>query len=71
MTTRLQQGSHFVRCGVEGLGGELQRRGIARHASWGARGIVLVFSVSLTLRHANSILEIILPPIWTPELNFR
>ncbi|RXW16010.1 hypothetical protein EST38_g9848 [Candolleomyces aberdarensis] len=34
------QGSHFVRCGVEGLGGELQRRGIARHAQWGAQGIV-------------------------------
>jgi len=34
------QGSHFVRCGVEGLGGELQRRGISRHQQWGARGIV-------------------------------
>ncbi|EPS99596.1 hypothetical protein FOMPIDRAFT_1147208 [Fomitopsis schrenkii] len=34
------QGSHFVRVGVEGLGGELQRRGIARQAQWGARGIV-------------------------------
>ncbi|CAA7259981.1 unnamed protein product [Cyclocybe aegerita] len=34
------QGSHFVRCGVEGLGSELQRRGIARHAQWGAQGIV-------------------------------
>ncbi|TRM62878.1 histidine kinase [Schizophyllum amplum] len=34
------QGSHFVRCGVEGLGTELQRRGIARHSQWGARGIV-------------------------------
>ncbi|KAF8665081.1 hypothetical protein AX16_000549 [Volvariella volvacea WC 439] len=34
------QGSHFVRCGVEGLGGELQRRGIARHSQWGAQGIV-------------------------------
>ncbi|KAF8973859.1 dual-domain HisK/Mak2 protein kinase [Flammula alnicola] len=34
------QGSHFVRCGVEGLGSELQRRGISRHAQWGAQGIV-------------------------------
>ncbi|KAG2023171.1 atypical/HisK protein kinase [Coprinopsis cinerea AmutBmut pab1-1] len=34
------QGSHFVRCGVESLGTELQRRGIARHAQWGANGIV-------------------------------
>ncbi|TFK40893.1 dual-domain HisK/Mak2 protein kinase [Crucibulum laeve] len=34
------QGSHFVRCGVEGLGGELQRRGISRQTQWGALGIV-------------------------------
>lgn len=34
------QGSHFVRCGVENLGDELQRRGISRHAQWGAQGIV-------------------------------
>ncbi|KAF8912937.1 dual-domain HisK/Mak2 protein kinase [Gymnopilus junonius] len=34
------QGSHFIRCGVEGLGSELQRRGISRHAQWGAQGIV-------------------------------
>ncbi|KAF9015434.1 dual-domain HisK/Mak2 protein kinase [Cyathus striatus] len=34
------QGSHFVRCGVEGLGSELQRRGISRQAQWGAQGIV-------------------------------
>jgi uncharacterized ion transporter superfamily protein YfcC len=34
------QGSHFVRMGVEGLGRELQRRGITRHAQWGAQGIV-------------------------------
>ncbi|KAJ6626914.1 dual-domain HisK/Mak2 protein kinase [Mycena sp. CBHHK59/15] len=34
------QGSHFVRQGVEGLGGELQRRGISRHSQWGAKGIV-------------------------------
>ena len=36
----LQQGCHFVRCGVEGLGSELQRRGISRQSQWGARGIV-------------------------------
>ena len=35
-----QQGCHFIRCGVEGLGGELQRRGISRQAQWGARGLV-------------------------------
>nr|GAT57553.1 histidine kinase [Mycena chlorophos] len=34
------QGSHFIRQGVEGLGSELQRRGISRHAQWGAKGIV-------------------------------
>ncbi|KAF7319894.1 Histidine kinase [Mycena kentingensis (nom. inval.)] len=34
------QGSHFVRLGVDGLGSELQRRGISRHAQWGAKGIV-------------------------------
>ncbi|KAL0581381.1 Chk1 protein kinase [Marasmius crinis-equi] len=34
------QGCHFVRCGVEGLGSELQRRGISRHSQWGAQGIV-------------------------------
>ncbi|KAH9927462.1 histidine kinase [Epithele typhae] len=42
------QGSHFVRCGVENLGGELQRRGIARQAQWGARGVV---------NHLSSLLE--------------
>ncbi|KAK7029643.1 Chk1 protein kinase [Paramarasmius palmivorus] len=41
------QGSHFVRCGVEGLGSELQRRGISRHSQWGAQGIV---------NHLNSVL---------------
>ena len=41
--TAEQQGCHFVRCGVEGLGSELQRRGIARQAQWGARGLVSVF----------------------------
>ncbi|KAJ3724256.1 hypothetical protein DFJ43DRAFT_1157787 [Lentinula guzmanii] len=34
------QGSHFVKCGVEGLGSELQRRGISRQSQWGAQGIV-------------------------------
>ncbi|KAF9454975.1 dual-domain HisK/Mak2 protein kinase [Macrolepiota fuliginosa MF-IS2] len=34
------QGAHYSRCGIEGLGQELQRRGIARQAQWGARGIV-------------------------------
>ncbi|PFH54726.1 hypothetical protein AMATHDRAFT_268 [Amanita thiersii Skay4041] len=38
------QGSHFVRCGVEGLGSELQRRGISRHSQWGAQGIVKYLS---------------------------
>ncbi|KIL70561.1 hypothetical protein M378DRAFT_194875 [Amanita muscaria Koide BX008] len=38
------QGSYFVRCGVEGLGRELQRRGISRHAQWGAQGIVKYLS---------------------------
>ncbi|KAI0320977.1 histidine kinase [Amylostereum chailletii] len=42
------QGSHFVRCGVEGLGSELQRRGISRHAQWGARSIVATLSSALT-----------------------
>ncbi|KAI3615522.1 histidine kinase [Moniliophthora roreri] len=41
------QGCHFVRCGVEGLGSELQRRGISRHSQWGAQGIV---------NHLNSVL---------------
>jgi hypothetical protein len=36
------QGSHFVRCGVEGLGSELQRRGISRQSQWGAQGIAYV-----------------------------
>ena len=31
-----------MRCGVEGLGSELQMRGISRHAKWGAQGIVFV-----------------------------
>ncbi|TBU58822.1 histidine kinase [Dichomitus squalens] len=44
------QGSHFVRCGVEGLGSELQRRGIARQAQWGARGLVTYLSSLLETR---------------------
>ncbi|PCH33241.1 hypothetical protein WOLCODRAFT_21861 [Wolfiporia cocos MD-104 SS10] len=44
------QGSHFVRSGVEGLGSELQRRGIARQAQWGARGIVNYLSTLLDNR---------------------
>lgn len=36
----IKQGSHYSRCGIEGLGQELQRRGIARQAQWGAQGIV-------------------------------
>ena len=38
--TVFKQGSHFERCGVEGLGSELQCRGISLHARWGAQGIV-------------------------------
>ena len=38
--TIFKQGSHFERCGVEGLGSELQCRGISLHAQWGAQGIV-------------------------------
>ena len=34
------QGSHFVRTGVDGLGSELQRRGLARQSQWGALGVV-------------------------------
>ncbi|KAI0666240.1 histidine kinase [Trametes maxima] len=44
------QGCHFVRCGVEGLGSELQRRGIARQAQWGARGLVDYLSSLLETR---------------------
>ncbi|KAI9445552.1 histidine kinase [Lactarius indigo] len=40
------QGSHFVRCGVHGLGNELQRRGISRQRQWGAKGIVSVRHLS-------------------------
>ena len=48
-----QQGSHFVRCGVEGLGSELQRRGIARQAQWGARGIVYVIPFIGSIKKLN------------------
>ncbi|TDL28897.1 histidine kinase [Rickenella mellea] len=34
------QGCHFIRCGVENLGCELQQKGISRQSQWGARGIV-------------------------------
>ncbi|RPD81571.1 histidine kinase [Lentinus tigrinus ALCF2SS1-7] len=44
------QGCHFVRCGVEGLGSELQRRGISRQAQWGARGLVTYLSSLLETR---------------------
>ena len=44
--TIFKQGSHFERCGVEGLGSELQCRGISLHAQWGAQGIVYVFPYS-------------------------
>ncbi|KAJ3713607.1 histidine kinase [Lentinula raphanica] len=43
------QGCHFVRGGVEGLGSELQRRGISRQSQWGAQGIV---------NHLNSVVGI-------------
>ncbi|KAI0271645.1 histidine kinase [Gloeopeniophorella convolvens] len=42
------QGSHFIRCGVHGLGNELQRRGIARQRQWGARGIVACLSAGVS-----------------------
>jgi hypothetical protein len=38
--TAFKQGSHFERCGVDGLGSELQCRGISLHGQWGAQGIV-------------------------------
>ncbi|PPQ63721.1 hypothetical protein CVT24_004301 [Panaeolus cyanescens] len=44
------QGSHFIRCGVEGLGSELQRRGVARHTHWGAQGIVQHLTISSGMR---------------------
>ncbi|KZT42789.1 hypothetical protein SISSUDRAFT_979545 [Sistotremastrum suecicum HHB10207 ss-3] len=34
------EGAHFIRNGVEGLGIELQRRGIGREKQWGAFGLV-------------------------------
>ncbi|KAJ7596782.1 dual-domain HisK/Mak2 protein kinase [Mycena floridula] len=47
------QGSHFVRTGVEGLGGELQRQGISRHAQWGAQGIVHALTSSPSTRRSQ------------------
>ncbi|KDQ54896.1 hypothetical protein JAAARDRAFT_196280 [Jaapia argillacea MUCL 33604] len=44
------EGSHFVRCGVEGLGSELQRRAISRQAQWGAHGIVNYLSSTMGTR---------------------
>lgn len=44
------QGCHFVRCGVEGLGSELQRRGISRQSQWGAKGIANYLSFSIGSR---------------------
>ncbi|KAG5723159.1 Peroxide stress-activated histidine kinase mak2 [Termitomyces sp. T112] len=49
------QGSHFVRCSVEGLGSELQRRAIARHSQWGARGIVAHLNSSPNTRSQRSL----------------
>ena len=43
--TNFKQGSHFERCGVQGLGSELQCRGISLHAQWGAQGIVYVIII--------------------------
>ncbi|KIJ68769.1 hypothetical protein HYDPIDRAFT_37202 [Hydnomerulius pinastri MD-312] len=34
------QGSHLVRSGVDGLGTELQHRGVSRQSQWGALGLV-------------------------------
>lgn len=54
------QGSHFIRCGVEGLGGELQRRGISRQSQWGARGIAYVPGVCFifSVRSSESMQEL-------------
>ncbi|KAI0028278.1 histidine kinase [Vararia minispora EC-137] len=49
------QGSHFVRQGVDNLGSELQRRGIARQSQWGAQGIVTHLSTSLLSRSQESL----------------
>lgn len=43
----LQQGSHFMRQSIEGLGTELQRKGISRQMKWGAKGILCAFTWSL------------------------
>ncbi|EKM60729.1 uncharacterized protein PHACADRAFT_155836 [Phanerochaete carnosa HHB-10118-sp] len=49
------QGSHFIRCGVEGLGAELQRRGTSRQSQWGARGIADYMSTLLDNRSPLSL----------------
>ncbi|KAL5518690.1 CHK1 [Sanghuangporus vaninii] len=41
------QGSHLIRSGVEGLGVELQSRGISKQSQWGARGVVK-YLISIT-----------------------
>ncbi|KAF8630202.1 hypothetical protein AX15_003056 [Amanita polypyramis BW_CC] len=58
------QGSHFLRCGVEGLGSELRRRGVTRHAQWGAQGIVRHLS-SLIGYHSPSPLK---RPLFTSDI---
>lgn len=45
--TIFKQGSHFERCGIEGLGSELQCRGISLHAQWGAQGIVYAIIIAV------------------------
>lgn len=55
----MQQGSHFIRCGVEGLGSELQRRGISRQSQWGARGIVYVNCNAFILLNSRNYVGII------------
>ncbi|KAI0286668.1 histidine kinase [Russula aff. rugulosa BPL654] len=49
------QGSHFVRCGVHGLGHELQRRGVSRQQQWGARGIVSSSAPPLYFNKRNTV----------------
>ncbi|EGO28466.1 STKc type histidine kinase [Serpula lacrymans var. lacrymans S7.9] len=41
------QGCHLIRNGVEGLGSELQRRGVLRQSQWGAQGIVRYMTATL------------------------
>jgi hypothetical protein len=57
-TCFIQQGCHFLRCGVEGLGTELQRRGITRHSQWGAKGITYVLrSHDLSFKIASTFIR--------------